>query len=343
MKKTIQKIKKEALEDIRKAKNDKTLFEVEKKYLGRKSEFNKILKGLKDLDEKEKKTIGNLANETKRSIQELIENKKKKLKNSSSTDEIDVTLPGKKIETGKLHILTQIKQEIEDIFIGMGFGIIESLEVEDEWHNFTALNMLPDHPARDMQDTFWLKQSVKLKGEKQRLVPRTQTSNTQVRYMEKNKPPVRIISTGRVFRNEATDASHEHTFYQLEALVVGEKISVANFKYIAQEFFKAFFEREVKIRLRPGYFPFVEPGFEFDIECLVCNGKGCRVCKNTGWLEVAGAGMVNQKVFASSGYKKGEQQGFAWGFGLNRMAMMKYKINDIRLFIEGDLRFCEQF
>ncbi len=343
MREKIEKIKKEVQKEIERIKNSQELFDFEKKYLGRKSEFNKILKSLKDLAEEEKKTFGNMANETKAYIQELIESQKKKLGESSEGEELDVTLPGKKVETGKLHVLTQVKQEVEDIFIGMGFGVTEGPEVENEWHNFTALNMPADHPARDMQDTFWLKQSTEVKGGKYKLLPRTQTSNSQIRHMEKNKPPFRIVAPGRVFRNESTDASHEHTFYQLEALVVGKKISVANFKYIAQEFFNAFFEREVKIRLRPGYFPFVEPGFEFDIECMVCEGEGCRVCKNTGWLEVAGAGMVNQKVFEASGYEKNKYQGFAWGFGLNRMAMMKYKINDIRLFVEGDIRFLKQF
>jgi phenylalanyl-tRNA synthetase alpha chain len=204
--------------------------------------------------------------------------------------------------------------------------------------------MPKDHPARDMQDTFWLKQEAKNeKGEKQKLVARTHTSNTQVRYMEKYKPPFRIIVPGRTFRYESTDAFHEHTFFQFEALVVGDDISIANFKDVAEKFFTLFFERDVTIRLRPSYFPFTEPSFEFDISCTVCDGKGCSSCKHSGWLELGGAGMVNQKVFESAGYERGRYQGFAWGFGLNRLAMMKYKINDIRLFAGGDLRFIKQF
>jgi phenylalanyl-tRNA synthetase alpha chain len=221
----------------------------------------------------------------------------------------------------------------------MGFEIADGPEVEDDFHNFDALNMPSEHPARDMQDTFWLKNE---KNEKQVLL-RTHTSNVQVRYMETHKPPFRIIAPGRIFRNESTDANHEHTFHQFEALVVGDDISVANFKFIAQEFFSRFFKKEITVRLRPSYFPFTEPSFEFDISCTVCGGEGCKSCKNSGWLEIGGAGMVNQNVFVASGYPRNKYQGFAWGFGLERLAMMKYKIDDIRHFHAGDLRFISQF
>ena len=219
----------------------------------------------------------------------------------------------------------------------MGFEIVEGPELETDWYNFTSLNFPFDHPARDMQDTFWVK------SPKEKMVLRTHTSPVQVRYMEKRKPPFRIIVPGRVYRNEATDAAHEHTLHQFEALVVGNDINVGNFKHIAKQFFSAFFGKNIDIRLRPSFFPFTEPSFEFDISCTVCGGKKCPSCKNAGWLEIGGAGMVNQNVFVSAGYPRNKYQGFAWGFGIERLAMMKYKIDDIRWFESGDLRFIKQF
>ena len=231
---------------------------------------------------------------------------------------------------------------MEDIFASMGFVVADGPEVESEFYNFDALNFLKDHPARDMQDTFWIKTD---KKHKERYLPRTHTSAVQVRYMQTHKPPLRIIIPGRIFRNEATDASHEHTFHQFECLMVdeGAKVNVATFKYVAEVFFENFFGKKVDIRLRPSFFPFTEPSFEFDISCILCDGKGCAVCKQSGWLEIGGAGMVNQRVFEAAGYKRGQYQGFAWGFGLTRLAMMKYKISDIRLLMSGDLRFIRQF
>jgi phenylalanyl-tRNA synthetase alpha chain len=257
----------------------------------------------------------------------------------SAADAIDVTLPGIGAEAGHLHPITRIEYEIEDIFVSMGFAVVDGPEVESEWYNFDALNFPPDHPARDMQDAFWL-------GEvwgKKKYLPRTHTSSVQVRYMEQHKPPFQIIIPGRIFRNEATDASHEHTFYQFECLVVGSDVSVANFKSVAETFFTAFFKKATSVRLRPSFFPFTEPSFEFDISCQLCRGKGCSVCKGTGWLEIGGAGMVHQNVLEAAGYKRNQYQGFAWGFGLTRLAMMKYKISDIRLLMSGDLRFIRQF
>ncbi|HIE16493.1 MAG TPA: phenylalanine--tRNA ligase subunit alpha, partial [Bacteroidales bacterium] len=243
---------------------------------------------------------------------------------------------------GKLHPLTLVQNQIEDIFTTMGFEIADGPDVETEFYNFDAINMPDDHPARDMQDTFWISRE---EGRKKGTgtVLRTQTSGVQVRYMKEHKPPLRIIVPGRVFRSEATDPSHEHTFHQFEALVAGPDISVSNFLHIAETFFTQFFGEKMKVRLRPSYFPFVEPGFEFDISCTNCGGDGCSTCSRTGWIEVGGAGMVHQNVFEAAGYKKGKYQGFAWGFGLERLAMMKYKINDIRLFHSGDVRFTEQF
>ena len=340
MQNKITEIKTKAIEEISKAKNKEELFDLEKKYLGRKSEFNEILKGIKDLSEEEKREIGKLANISKIDIQNHINEIQKVLEASSvdfEKEKIDITIPGKKIEIGHLHILTQVRNEIEGIFTSMGFEIADGPEVETEWYNFDALNIPKDHPARDMQDTFWIK------SEKEKLVMRTATSTVQIRYMQKNKPPFRMIAPGKCFRREATDSTHDHTFYQFEALVVGEDINVGNLKYVAEEFFSKFFKKDVKVRLRPSYFPFTEPSFEFDINCLMCSGKGCRACKDAGWLELGGAGMVNQAVFEAAGYPRGKYQGFAWGFGLERLAMMRYKINDIRLFHSGDLRFIKQF
>ncbi|HBP00598.1 MAG: Phenylalanine-tRNA ligase alpha subunit [Candidatus Moranbacteria bacterium GW2011_GWE2_47_10] len=339
----IKEIKRSAFEEIANAKTSEELFELKIKYLGRKSEFNSILKGLKDLSEQEKKTIGQLANSVKEEISGLIDETERLLVVKSfdpSSEKIDVTIPGRKMKKGHLHPLTIVRNEIEDIFSAMGFEIADGPEVETETYNFDALNIPKDHPARDKWDTFWVKGE---KGQGERTLLRTHTSPVQVRFMEKHKPPFRIISPGKCFRNEATDARHEHTFYQFEALVVGDDINVGHFKFIAQQFFSSFFKKEIDIRVRPSFFPFTEPSFEFDITCTVCDQKGCPVCKGTGWLEVGGAGMVNQEVFVASGYPRGKYQGFAWGFGLERLIMIKSKIDDVRLFHGGDLRFINQF
>lgn len=351
----ILNIKTQAVGDIKKAQNEKGLFDLRVKYLGRKSEFNKILKSLKNLSLEEKKKIGPLANAVKKEIDEEIKKAEKIIKSKIDleAEKIDVTAPGEKIKRGHLHPLTIVQNEIEDIFTSMGFEIADGPEVETEFYAFDALNIPKDHPARDAWDTFWIKQqevSGKRKAERKEnqeeaegLALRPHTSPVQVRYMQKHKPPFRVIAPGKCFRNEATDASHEHTFYQFEALVVGENINAGHFKYIAEEFFSKFFKKKIKIRLRPSFFPFTEPSFEFDINCTVCGGKGCSACQGTGWSEIGGAGMVNQKVFKAVGYPRGRYQGFAWGFGIDRLAMIKYKINDVRLFHGGDLRFVGQF
>ncbi len=345
IKKEIEKIKGQFNQELEKIKDFQQLQKMKIKFLGRKSELNQILKKLKDFSLKEKKEIGSLANQIKKQMEDNFQQLEKKFvdKNENSSQEIDATISCQVPHIGSLNILSQTQKEIEEIFTAMGFEIADGPEIEDEWHNFDALNVPKDHPARDMQDTFWLKQKAKAKGKETKILPRTQTSNVQIRYMEKNNPPLKIVVPGRTFRNEATDASHEHTFYQFEVLVVDKNISVANFKDIGEKFFTAFFGKKIKVRLRPSYFPFTEPSFEFDISCLVCGGKGCKSCKHSGWLEIGGAGMVHQNVFEAVGYKRGEWQGFAWGFGIERLAMMKYKIDDIRLFKSGDLRFVRQF
>jgi phenylalanyl-tRNA synthetase alpha chain len=348
-KEKISDIKNEALEAIKKADSEEKLEALRVQYLGRKSEFGLLMRELKNIAPEERSAIGQLANDAKKAIEQAIEEAERKISQASfdvEAERIDVTIPAGKLKRGHLHPLTRIQNEIEDIFTAMGFEIADGPEVEDEFHNFDALNIPKDHPARDMQDTFWLKSEVeseKLKVKEERILLRTHTSNVQIRFMEKNKPPFRIIAPGRIYRNESTDSTHEHTFHQFEALVVGDDINVGNFKFIAQEFFSRFFKKDIQVRLRPSFFPFTEPSFEFDISCTVCGGKGCSACKNAGWLEIGGAGMVNQNVFMAAGYPRNKYQGFAWGFGLERLAMMKYKIDDIRLFHGGDLRFINQF
>jgi len=313
------------------------------KYLGRKSELSLALRSLKDMSPEERREMGPKLQELKGVFTQALEEKMHVLERDSydwEAERIDVTLPGKKTKIGHKHPITIVLEDIKKIFTSMGFEVADGPEIESEFYNFDALNFPKDHPARDMQDAYWLNET----NENEELIlPRTHTSSVQVRYMEQHKPPFRIIIPGRIFRHEPTDASHEHTFYQFEALVVGTDVNVGNFKYIAQEFFSAFFGKDISIRLRSSYFPFTEPSFEFDISCMVCEGKGCSVCKRTGWIEVGGAGMVHQNVFESAGYEKGKYQGFAWGFGVERLAMMKYKIDDIRLFHSGDLRFIRQF
>lgn len=354
-------VKKHALEDIEKARAKEALFELKIKYLGRKSEFNKILKNLKNLTSEEKKTIGPLANQTKKELETAFQKAEKNISAKSfdvKAEKIDITIPAQKIKRGHLHPLSIVQKEVDNIFTSMGFEIAEGPEVETEWYNFDALNIPKDHPARDEWDTFWLKtrtntdytltnaddgQHKSASSPYKSVLLRTHTSPVQIRYMQTHKPPFRIIVPGKCFRNEATDAAHEHTFYQFEALMVGGDINVGHLKYISKEFFDRFFKKDIKIRLRPSFFPFTEPSFEFNISCTVCGGKGCSACKNNGWIEVAGAGMVNQQVFVNAGYPRGKYTGFAWGFGLERLAMMKYKIDDIRLFHSGDLRFIKQF
>lgn len=341
MKTDIEKIKNQAFEEIQKARSSDELEKLRVKYLGRKSELTAVLRALKDLSDKRRKEIGEESNMAKEEIELEISNwklviRKKEFSDIEKKERIDITYPGTKTERGHLHPVTYIRYEIEEIFKSMGFLIVEDREVEDEFHNFDALNMPKDHQARDMQDTFWLKDGC---------VPRTQTSSVQIRFMEKNKPPFRIVSPGKVFRNEAPDATHDCDFHQIECLMVDEagKITVANFKSILDGFMKSLFGEKTKLRLRPSYFPFVEPGFETDASCPYCEGKGCGICKNTGWIEIGGSGMVNQNVFISVGFPEDKYEGFAFGFGLERMAMIKYKIDDIRLFHSGDLRFLEQF
>ncbi|MFH1841531.1 MAG: phenylalanine--tRNA ligase subunit alpha [Candidatus Nealsonbacteria bacterium] len=332
-------LKFEAQKSIESAQDLKVLNDIFKKYLGKQGELTQILRSLQNLPKEKRVAAGKEANELKNFLKEKIDEKVKelKIKTHKETEEkewIDITAPGRKIATGHLNPLTSVKRKIEEIFQAMGFEVVEGPEAENEWYNFDALNIPKEHPARDLWDTFYLKNGLLL---------RTHTSPVQIRYMEKNNPPLRIIVPGRIFRHEATDASHEMTFYQLEGLMIDKEISAANFKAIIQEFFRRFFGKPVKIRMRPSFFPFTEPSFEVDMTCLVCSGKGCSVCSQTGWVEMMGAGMVHPNVLKAGGLNPKNWQGFAFGMGIDRLTMMKYKINDIRLFYSGDLRFLNQF
>ncbi|MEK7089859.1 MAG: phenylalanine--tRNA ligase subunit alpha [Patescibacteria group bacterium] len=334
----IATIRENAKKDIQNAKDAKAFDAVRVKYLGRKDgALTNILKSLKDMSLEEKRKVGVEANALKLELEELIEKKEKELAGKGGK-RLDVTKPGKKVALGHLHPLTKIDKEIRDIFSSINFTIVDGPELEDEYHNFDALNIPADHPARDMWDTFWVKpttdngEKIKTSEKNGKLLMRTHTSPMQIRYMETHKPPFQIIVPGRTFRYEATDASHEINFYQVEGLMVGPDITLANFKFVIETFFKKFFDKELEFRYRPSYFPFVEPGVELDIK--LPGGK---------WLEVMGAGMVHRNVFDAVKYDRREVQGFAFGMGLDRLAMIKYGIPDIRLFYSGDVRFTEQF
>lgn len=338
MKEELLKIKQEIITAAKSIKDSESLECLKIKYLSRsEGKLTVLLHGLKDLSIEQKRDIGKLANEVKRDIITLIEVTKKDLDKKSLPKEFfDKTLPGKKISIGHLHPLTQIRLDVEEIFKSMGFSIFEGYELVSDFYNFESLNIPKDHPARDSQDTFFIKDHPDQ-------VMRTQTSAMQVKIMEKRKPPLKVIVPGRCFRNEATDASHEHTFHQIEGFVVDKDISIANLIWTQKQLLSAIFQKEIKVRLRPGFFPFVEPGFELDCSCLICNGEGCSVCKHKGWVELIPCGMIHPKVLEYAGYQKGEYSGFAFGMGWSRLAMMKYGINDIRLFMSGDLRFLNQF
>ena len=328
MKEKIGEIKKLALGLVEKAKDSKELENLEIKFLGRKGELTQILRSLKDLTIEERREIGPLAQKLKKEIEELFNEKANDFKSSHSKfqTKIDITKPGKKIIGGHIHPLNKIEKEIRDIFLSMNFSVVEGPEVETDYYNFDALNIPKDHPARDAWDTFWLKST-----NKERKLLRTHTSPMQIHYMQTHQPPFQIIVPGRTYRYEATDASHETTFGQVEGLMVGEDVSLANFKFIIEKFLTKLFGEGVEFDFRPNYYPFVEPGV--DVYMKWQNKE----------LEVAGAGMVHPEVFRAVGYDPYKTQGFAFGFGLNRLAMIKYKIPDIRLFNSGDLRFIKQF
>ncbi len=319
------------------------------KYLGKNGRVNSLLKALKGLTPEEKKQFGPRVQALKESIQSQLQAQSEHMENAGierrlERDKIDIThlerVQAKGRQHGGYHPRTIVQRDIEDIFLSMGFEVVDGPHIEDEWHNFEALNIPADHPARDMQDTFWFAGQ---DGEKSGYLLRTHTSNIQVRAMQSRRPPFRFIAPGVVFRNERTDASHEMAFYQLEGMLIDREVSIGHLIYFMQTLLGEIFQRQVKVRLRPGYFPFVEPGFELDIQCFLCKGRGCPVCKQTGWVELLPCGMVHPTVLAAGQIDSQEWNGFAFGLGLDRLVMMKYAIDDIRLLAAADLRFQRQF
>lgn len=339
MNEQISTLQTQALAEIQAAPDISTLESLRIQYLGKKGKIKAFFQEIGRLAPEARAVAGQQINTLKQAVEEALETRKAQLKASRFQDLVqrewlDVTAPGLRPPRGHLHPITQIQYEIEAIFRSMGFQVFDGPQIEDDYHNFEALNIPADHPARDMQDTFWLTNG--------RLL-RTHTSSVQIRAMQAQKPPLRGIAPGRVFRYEATDASHENTFYQVEGLMVDRDISVAHLIYVMKSLLKEIFKREVKVRLRPGYFPFVEPGFELDINCLICHGQGCPVCKHEGWVELLPCGAIHPHVLRACEIDPKVYSGFAFGLGLNRLVMMRYGINDIRYFQSGNLQFLEQF
>ena len=338
MKELLQNLETTTLDKIANATSLQELEVVRVEVLGKKGSLVEILKGLKDLDIEEKKQVGMSANKVKGALESAIDNKKKELeklqmeKEIANTPKIDISLPVDE-NIGSLHPITVVSRDIERIFTSMGFNIEDGLEVESEYHNFEALNIPDTHPARDMQDTFWLENHQLLK---------THTSAAQNSIMKKYGAPLKVIFPGRCFRNEALDASHENTFFQMEGMMIDKDISVANLIYFMKTILSEIFEREVDVRLRPGFFPFVEPGFELDVSCPYCGGTGCKVCKQGGWIELCPCGLIHPNVLKAGGIDPEEYSGFAFGLGLARLAMMKYNIDDLRVLNSGDLRALKQ-
>ncbi len=329
----------DALARIRAAATAEELEAVRIEVLGRKGALAQASKDMGKLPPADRAQVGKLLNAAKQVLEEALEARKNHfagdaLRRKLDAEWIDLTLPAPGIRPGSLHPVTQIRMEIEDLFLSLGFTVLDGPEVETEYHNFDALNIPTDHPARDTQDTFWLADGNLL---------RTHTSPVQVRGMERFKPPLRMIAPGRVFRNESVDASHEHTFDQVEGMMIDRDVSVAHLIYFMKTLLSEVFRREVTVRLRPGFFPFVEPGFELDIHCLICDGVGCPVCRQSGWVELLPCGLVNPNVLRMSGIDPEQWNGWAFGLGLTRLAMMRYGIDDIRLMQSGDLRFLQQF
>jgi phenylalanyl-tRNA synthetase alpha chain len=339
LEKTISEIHASALAQLDGAGTLDAVEAVRVEALGRKGKLAEISKEMGKLAPPERAGIGKPLNAVKQDLEPKIDAKKAAIESLAldarlDTEWIDLTAPAPGPRPGSLHPVTQVQRELEQLFISMGFAVLDGPEVETEYYNFDALNIPADHPARDMQDTFWLKDG--------RLL-RTHTSPVQVRGLETLGPPLKMIAPGRVFRNEEVDPSHEHTFYQLEGMMVDHDVSVAHLIYFMKTLLSAIFKREVTVRLRPGFFPFVEPGFELDIQCLICNGAGCPVCKHSGWVELLPCGLTHPAVLRAGGADPEEWGGFAFGLGLTRLAMMRYGIDDIRLMNSGDLRFLRQF
>lgn len=339
MKQQLEAIRDKAIQELDQAKGQQVLENLRIKYLGKKGELTSILKQMGGLSAEERPSIGQLANEVRTFIEEDLIKRSAQLKEEETTkrleqEKIDVTLPGIHHELGAKHPLSIELDAIKEIFVGMGFDIVEGPEVEYDYYNFEALNMPKDHPARDTQDTFYINENILL---------RTQTSPVQVRVMEKQKPPIRIISPGRVYRSDAVDATHSPLFHQIEGLVVDKGITFSDLKGTLETFVKRMYGEDSIVRFRPHHFPFTEPSAEVDVQCFSCHGKGCRLCKGEGWIEILGCGMVHPNVLSNCGIDPEVYSGFALGMGLERVVMRKYHIDDLRLFYENDVRFLKQF
>ena len=340
MKEELLTLKQQALAELATAKSPDELKNLRVKYLGKKGPMTEILRGMGALPAEERPKIGKIVNEIKKELETALEEKgslleEQELAAKLAQEKIDITLPGRVPASGHLHPITLTLREIKKIFMRMGFDVMEGPEIENDYFNFEALNLPKNHPARDMQDTFYITDEFLL---------RTQTSPIQARTMQSRKPntPIRMIAPGTVYRNDY-DATHSPMFHQVEGLVIDKNISLADLKGTLETFCKEMFGSSVEIRLRPSYFPFTEPSAEVDISCVICGGKGCRVCKNSGWLEILGSGMVHPHVLEMSGYDPKIMNGYAFGMGVERIAMLKYGIDDLRLFFENDLRFIRQF
>ena len=339
MNEMLQNIKERAIKEIVESTSTVKLDEVRVKYFGKKGEVTSVLKNMANVSAEERPIIGQLANDVRVAIENELKNKESLLKEEELTqklklESIDITIPGNTVEMGHRHPLTQVIDEIKDIFIGLGYQIADGPEIEKTYYNFTALNMPENHPARDLQDTIYITEDIIL---------RTQTSSVQARVMEKQKPPIRIICPGKVYRADTIDATHSAVFNQIEGLVVDKGITMADLKGTLELFAKKMLGEDTKIRLRPHQFNYTEPSAEVDVSCFVCGGKGCRVCKGEGWIEILGCGMVHPKVLANCGIDPEIYSGFAFGFGAERITMAKYGIDDLRVLYENDLRFLKQF
>lgn len=339
MKEQLEAIRVQADAELKKAESQQALEELRIKYLGKKGALTAILKQMGKLSAEERPVIGQLANQVRASIENELTQRAAEVKAAEQqrrleAEKLDVTLPGKHREMGAKHPLSIGLDEIKEIFIGMGFEIVDGPEVETDYYNFEALNIPKDHPARDTQDTFYINENILL---------RTQTSPVQVRVMEKQKPPIRIISPGRVYRSDAVDATHSPLFHQIEGLVVDKGITFADLKGTLETFVKRLYGEDSVVRFRPHHFPFTEPSAEVDVQCFNCHGEGCRLCKGEGWIEILGCGMVHPKVLSNCGIDPEEYSGFALGMGLERVVMRRYNIDDLRLFYENDVRFLKQF
>ena len=333
-----EQIVEEAVEAAAQAEDSKSLYEVKLQFLGKTGKVTALMKRMKDLAQDLRPAFGKQVNALREKLETLFSEheervKERELQKKLAAEEVDVTMPGKHRQEGTLHPVTRVKNELIDIFAGMGFEVFEGPEIENDYYNFTALNTPADHPARDMQDTFYLTDEFLL---------RTQTSAGQIRLMEKKKPPIKMLSPGRVFRSD-DDATHSPMFHQMEGLVVDKNITLCDLQGMLDRFAKEMFSETSKTRLRPSYFPFTEPSVEVDVSCHVCGGKGCSLCKGTGWIEVLGAGMVNRRVLENCGVDPDEYTGFAFGMGIERIAMLKYGVNNIKLLTENDVRFLKQF